>query len=158
MPIIIAVLVILLASPAEAARTWVAPTARHLIVLHCNAFSPADATQYYCANSTPGTTDGSAPGVYFGRGGTITAIYITFTQTTAIGTSETSTVAFRLNKTTSTNVSTAVTNNAGLTGFSNTGLSIAVVAGDYFGVHWTTPTWTTNPTGVVINVTVVMEE
>ena len=55
---------------------------------------------------------------------------------------------FRLNDTTDTTVSAAVTNTVLVSAFNGTGLSIAVTAGDYFEIKWVTPTWTTNPTSV----------
>jgi hypothetical protein len=121
--------------------------------------SPADATTYYygCFNSIAAGTTAARARCYIPKAGTVTAIYGNFWVATTLGTAETSTISFRLNNTTDTAISAAVVANAAATTFSNTGLSIAVAAGDYFELKWVTPTWVTNPTAVRLSVVVYIE-
>lgn len=113
--------------------------------------SPADATTYYfgCLLGTGVTTTEGRRKMRIPRAGTITRIDLFINCST--GSSETSTISFRLNGTTDTTISSAV--NLGATPFEAnvTGLSIAVAAGDYFEIKWVTPTWATNPTAVNIS-------
>ena len=117
------------------------------------AASPADGTTYYFGSNvvaTLNTTAGRAR-IYIPAAGTIDACYLFLTTTGTLGSSETSTISIRLNNTTDTTVSAAVLANEAVTAFSNNGLSIAVVAGDYIEMKWVTPTWATNPTNVCIS-------
>lgn len=112
--------------------------------------APADGATYYFG-STPrnsvNTTAGSTR-IYITRTGTIKSCYLFFNQ--IAGSSETSTFSIRLNNTTDYVVSSAVTNDATQTIFTNTSLSIAVVAGDYIEGKWgALPSWVTNPTAVL---------
>jgi hypothetical protein len=93
--------------------------------------------------------------IYIPKTGTVKAIYLFFQQTA--GSNEASTLSFRLNNTTDTTISAAVTHDAGTTSANNTGLSIAVTAGDYFEIKAVWPTWVTNPTGVVSTAVVYIE-
>lgn len=110
-----------------------------------NSNSPADATAYYFGLLFGGpmlTTTGFRR-IYIPRAGTITKIYLS--GGCSAGTTEQSTISFRLNDTTDTTiVSTLVIANPIIA--SNAALSIAVAAGDFFEIKWVTPTWVTNPT------------
>jgi hypothetical protein len=122
-----------------------------------NAVNPADATTYYigAAVAAPGT----APGLVdftFPLAGTVVAAYVSFRNGTG-GTTETSTISFRLNNATDTVISAAVQNDLSLEVFSNTGLSIAVVAGDKAALKWETPTWVTNPIDVRTSFVIVIK-
>lgn len=111
-------------------------------------FSPLDATTYYFGSLftiAPGTGAGTAK-VYIPKAGRITRCVLFFNQ--SAGSAETSTMVIRLNNTSDTTISSAITNDAGVTTFSNTALNIPVVLGDYIEFKWTTPTWGTNPTNV----------
>lgn len=111
--------------------------------------NPADATTYYFDSFgyvALGTT-AAISRLYFLRAGTVVAADISIYCTT--GTSETSTMSFRLNNANDTTLSSAVALNASPFHVQNTGLSIAVAVGDYFEVKWVTPTWVTNPTNVI---------
>ena len=115
--------------------------------------SPVDATTYYFG-SFPHVALGTTAAInrlYFLRAGTVVAADIAIYCTT--GTSETSTMSFRLNNTTDTTLSSAVALNASPFHVQNTALSIAVAVGDYCEIKWVTPTWVTNPTNVVGRVT-----
>jgi hypothetical protein len=116
--------------------------------------SPADATTYFIANGsviTAFTTTGNAASrMYIPLNGTITKAYGCFTCTT--GTNQNSTIIIRKNNTTDTTVSSTIPLNISPSNFNNTGLSIAVSAGDYIEIKWTTPTWATNPLTVSLSI------
>ncbi len=106
----------------------------------------------YEQNQTITVTTADSQRVYIPRAGTVTKIYGTVGGTNgAVVSNEASIASFRLNNTTDTTISSSID----LTGysatnpiqFSNTGLSVAVVAGDYFQIKFVTPTWATNPNG-----------
>jgi hypothetical protein len=111
--------------------------------------NPADATTYYFGAfpHVALSTTAANQRLYIMRAGTVVAADIFMICTT--GTSETSTMSFRLNNTTDTTISSAVALNATPFHVQNTSLSIAVAAGDYFEIKWVTPTWVTNPTAVL---------
>lgn len=104
-----------------------------------------DGTVRYVGNAqnTPSTSEGNAK-IYFPASGTVTAIYIL--TTSATGSAELTTVDFRLNGTTDTQISTALSFAAGANTLAITGLSIAVTAGQYFELKLTCPTFGTDPT------------
>lgn len=117
-----------------------------------NGGSPTDATTYYFGQPSrviDQTTAGRRR-IYVPMDGIITRATIAITNAAGtVGSAETSSLYFRLNNTTDTLLSSAVVNNQAsevTTYINTTGLSIAVVAGDYFEIKWVTPTWATNPT------------
>jgi hypothetical protein len=118
--------------------------------------SPADARTYYvgCFQSLAPTTTADRTRCYIPKSGQIKAVYGTFWNSGTLSSAQLSTIDIRLNNTTSTTVSASAANNAVMTTFSDSNLSIAVSAGDYFEVTWTTPTWTTNPTNTRMSVMV----
>lgn len=120
---------------------------------------PIDSTDYYTGSipSYPPITTASVQRVYVPIDGTIKRIYLNFANVTIQGSAETSTTYLLLNNTDATTISSSVTNDSLNTVFNNTSLSIAVDAGDYFEIKWTTPAWATNPTGVVLTSTVYIE-
>lgn len=111
-------------------------------------FAPADATTYYFGSlaSVVPTTTSAIERLYIPRSGVIKAAYVFFNQ--SAGTSETSTISVRVNDTTDTTISAAVTNDASATNSQNAALNIAVAAGNYVEIKWVCPTWVTNPTNV----------
>lgn len=114
--------------------------------------TPADNTTYYFAAPTGGTFGNTAGSrkIWIPRTGKVLAAYILFTC--VAGSAETSSIYFRLNNTTDTLISNAVNLSASPAEVSKTDLSIAVTAGDYFEIKWTTPNpWATNPTSVTIS-------
>jgi hypothetical protein len=130
----------------------------YVVHVGCTNSTPADATTYFIGGhfgTTILTTTANTLRVYFPKAGTIKAIYVTFTQ--GVGTNEASTISFRLNDTTDTQISAAVDNSAAQTTVSNTSLSIAVAQGDFGHIKWVTPTWVTNPTGLRIFVSIYVE-
>ena len=140
----------------------IAPNAGYVLTAYANSFSPADATTYYFGSFivAPGTT-ADVKRVYVPKAGTVTRAHIRVHNNGGTqGTNETSTMSFRLNNTTDTSLTTSfdVNDASGASSFFNvTGLSIAVIAGDYFEIKWVTPTWATNPTAVLIQVDLFVE-
>jgi len=141
------------------APEWVANTGVIYIAYHHTTTAPADSTTYYIGSSltVSVSTTNAIQRVYIAKTGTVKAIYINAQVAGTLGSGESSTMAFRLNDTTDTTISSAVTHSAVAAVFSNTGLSIAVTAGDYFEIKWTTPAWVTNPTNVRHHITVYVE-
>lgn len=85
---------------------------------------------------------------------TITKIYFYFYCTGSAPSNEQSTLSFRKNATTDTTISSTV-DLSGITTsapvlVSNTGLSIAMSAGDYFELKWVSPAWASPPSGNVL--------
>ena len=135
------------------------PTGYTLLLENGSLLSPADATTYHAGSfsAAGATTNAAQRRVYIPRTGTIRACQLYFLNGGTLGSNETSTVSIRLNNTTDTTVSAAVTNDALSTTFSNSALGVAVVAGDYIELKWVTPTWATNPTSVRYSAVVFVE-
>jgi hypothetical protein len=106
-----------------------------------------DAQTVYWGNSplAIGTT-ADITRVYIPKAGTIKACYIYAYAGTA-GTAENWSMYIRKNNTTDTLVQTLALSNQKRV-WSNTSLSIAVVAGDYIQIKEVEPTWATNPATV----------
>lgn len=128
------------------------------------AASPADATTYYIGypHNVNYVTAGfatNAKRIYFPAAGTITRVNINIINLSLDGSTENSTFYLRLNDATDITLSTAVqmSNTIGGKIYNITGLTQAVVVGDYFVIKFTTPTWVANPTGNVIMVSVYIE-
>jgi hypothetical protein len=112
--------------------------------------NPADATTYYFGSfphlaltATQGTNR-----IYIPRAGKITKVYVWFVINSVLGSAETSTLYIRLNTATDTTISSSL-NMSGPALYSNTALGITVAAGDFVEMKWVTPTWATNPQGVI---------
>jgi len=121
--------------------------------------SPLNATTYYFGawGSLTLSTSNNVRRLYIQRAGKITKIDVYIATTGTLGSSETSTMSFRLNDTTDTTISSAITTSSAANHFTNTALGITVAAGDYFEIKWVTPTWATPPTGVYVTVKVYIE-
>ena len=105
----------------------------------------ADSTSYYIGGSGTINTDATEGKIYFPMAGTVVWVdFINFVNGT-LGTNETASVNFRLNNTTNTLISNALTANAVMNRV-QADVSIAVSAGDYFEILIATPAYTTNPT------------
>lgn len=106
--------------------------------------SPADSVSNYFGNfpRTVGTS-ANISRIYIRKAGTIKIAELHNYSGTA-GTAENWSLYIRLNNTTDTLVAT-VAAAASERIFSNTGLSIAVVAGDYIEMKTVNPAWVTNP-------------
>jgi hypothetical protein len=120
-------------------------------------FAPADAGTYYIGSLfgvTPQTT-GALSRVYVppGGAGTIVGVTMLITNNSATATNETSSMWLRLNDTTDYVLTTTLDLSGGAPQIRNVSATVAipVVAGDYFEIKWTTPTWVTNPAAVRIS-------
>jgi hypothetical protein len=115
--------------------------------LATNLFGPTAGTIYYGggAATTANSVTAGTRRLYMPKAGTITACYGFFNQT-ASASGNTGRLDIRLNNSTDTLVA-QVAHNVAASVYSNTALSIAVVAGDYIEFKWTAPA-TTAPTNV----------
>ena len=125
----------------------------HSLVAQGASFNPSDATTYYFGafgDLAPSTTAASQR-IYIPRAGFLTYASLFINVAGTLGTNETSTVSVRLNNTTDTTLSSAVTCDAVAQEFHVTDLGITVAQGDYVELKWITPTWATNPTTVRVS-------
>lgn len=113
--------------------------------------SPADSTTYYigCLAAAPSTT-AALQRVYIQKAGTVKLARFTVRNTGTGGTTETSTASIRLNNTSDTDISTAVTTDQTFQSFTSGALTLAVAVGDYVEIKWVTPAWVTNPTNLLL--------
>lgn len=118
--------------------------------------SPVDAQTIFFGDipRTPTATAATSQ-VFVRKAGTIKVANIYCFSGTA-GTNEAWSVSIRLNNSTDTLIQT-VSTSAGVRVFSNSSLSIAVVAGDYFEIKSVNPTWGTNPLTTVFGGYVYIE-
>jgi hypothetical protein len=123
--------------------TWTTPLS-YTINVQALTSSPADgATVYFGMLPKAPTTTANISKVYIRKAGTIKIAEIYCYSGTA-GTNESWSLYIRKNNTTDYLIATlGVATNERV--FSNTGLSIAVVAGDYIEIKGIQPTWATNP-------------
>ena len=122
------------------------------------SLNPADSTTYYfgSANSAVANTTDGAFALTIPQTGTIKTVVIDIYNGGTLGSSETSTWSVRVN-TTNTTISSSVTTNATVNRFSNTSMSVAVVAGDILQIVFAAPAYATNPTTVRGNIAVYIE-
>lgn len=118
--------------------------------------TPADATTYYNQYGSANSTSESFGRLYIAIPGTITAVYINAFTSGTVGTTETGTLAFRVNNTTDNTISSAIVHDSGVHNYTVSGLNIPLIAGDYFTPKFTTPTWATNPGFISVAVTIRM--
>jgi hypothetical protein len=140
--------------------SWTAPSTptvgSYTIGVQALTSTPADnATIYFGQLPKAPTTTANISKVYIRKSGTIKAVNIYCYAGTA-GTSENWTCNIRLNNTTDTLVETigAATNERV---FNNESLNIPVVAGEYFEIKMTNPTWATNPATAIFGGYVYIE-
>lgn len=131
-----------------------------VIFLQTSIGNPADSATYFLAQAisliTNTTSNGSTRFV-IPTTGTITACYGAFTVQGSLATSETSTLAIRLNNTTDTNVTTSLLFNATSNAVSNSSLSISVTAGDFIELKLICPVWATNPLTVSASISILIK-
>jgi hypothetical protein len=111
--------------------------------------NPVDSTTYFIGGHLGTTLQTLAVNtlrLYFPKSGRVRGIVMHFIGTA--GTSEQSTISFRLNDTTDTTIVSNADFSSIQTIISNYNLSINVNAGDFAHIKWVTPTWVTNPTGL----------
>lgn len=125
------------------------------------ASSPLDSTTYYIqeGESFPngGTATKNIARHYIAKAGRIKAAFGALSVEGTLGSNEAITVAVRLNDTTNTVITDALTAEAVVNTFSNTALSVDVAAGDFIEFIVITPAWVTNPTAVRFNCSVYIE-
>ena len=103
----------------------------------------ASSTYYFGIPVLTVSTTAAIRRVYIPQSGTIIGGQI-YMRATSATTTQTWTISIRLNNTTNTTFASTANNSLDKV-FSATGLSIAVVAGDYIEITTTTPAWTTAP-------------
>lgn len=152
---------VLTSNGASALPTFKTPNGGLIYEISSNANSPIDGATYFISQSITfiGTTTSGSAGTryYIVQTGTIKTCYGAITVQGTLGSNENCTIALRLNNTTDTNVTTTLQLTAASNAFNNSGLSIAVAAGDYFEVKFIGPTWATNPTTVAISLSVYIQ-
>ena len=129
------------------------------IVCNAGGTNLADATTYYMGQGGYAvSTTVNTRNVYVPFTSTLTNVTIV-TGSAVVATTENTTVIFRLNNTTDTTLSSTIKfsggnaqSNGATLAYNITGLSIAVSAGDFFEIKFTTPTWVTNPTSASLTI------
>lgn len=111
---------------------------------------------YYLYTVTPAASVDASCRFIMPRSGTITKCYGVFRVGGTLASAGNSTLEFRLNNTSNTTITSTLALTSATNSFSNTGLSISVVAGDYLWIKWTTPTWATNPTNVTPSISFIL--
>lgn len=125
----------------------------------CSKISPADSTTYYLGpniGEVPVTT-ADLYRAYIPKSGTVKAIYVFAYTNGTNGTTENVSAYFRLKNTTDVLIATGPMGPTDTDLLSNTGLSQAVSAGDYFQIKLVFPAWATNPTNVYWSYVVYIE-
>ena len=103
-------------------------------------------TTYYLGGKLVQDGNAARARLYFPVAGTIiSADFCSYVGTT-LASAETSSAWVRINNTTDNLISNAIQQDAIWERFVNSSLSVAVSAGDYFEIKWTTPAWGTTPT------------
>lgn len=105
------------------------------------------ATAYFGSSGAAPSVSAGHARVYVLDAGTITGASVYSYASSVAGTGEDWVLAIRLNDTTDTTIATVASTAAGRV-FTNLALSIAVVAGDFFELKATHPSWATAPEGV----------
>lgn len=122
----------------------------------CLAYDPADAANNYFGGVPVAPGAATQRRLYIPRAGTIVGAEIYSIAGGAPGSNENWSLYIRLNNTTDTLIATvgsALANRQ----FSNLGLSIAVVAGDYIEIKTANPTWAINPTQVAFGGSIIIQ-
>jgi hypothetical protein len=134
-------------------QTKVAQNGGYILQMVCGGVAnPADGSTYFFALNNSITTETASidavTRISIPVDGTITKVYGTISVAGTLGSSGNSTLSMRLNNSSDTTITSTLALTAAINNFSNTGLSVAVVAGDYIETKIVTPTWSTNPTNV----------
>lgn len=126
----------------------------------CGAGSPADSTSYFFVigmNFVQFTTLNASGSYKIVRSGTINTVRGKFHVSGTLGSAQNCTLAIRLNNSSDTSISTTILLNALDTTFSTTTLGLSVAEGDFISLKFTGPAWTTNPTSVSMNCTILLD-
>jgi len=123
--------------------------------------NPADSTPYFMIQAVSfitGTATGGVSRFYIPVAGKINKAYGSLVVTGTLGSSQTSTLALRLNNSTDTTITSSLSATAASNTFNSTNLNITVAAGDYIEWKFTGGAWSpTNPTGVMLTATFFVE-
>ncbi len=119
--------------------------------------NPVDATTNYFTDSSVTSSSATLLRLPIPKSGTIKAIYAEVSVAGTLGSSETGTLAIRINNTTDVNITTGYKADATNQAYNATSLTQTVSAGDYINVKIVNPTWATNPTTVKYSVSVYIE-
>jgi hypothetical protein len=141
-------------------NTWVTPSGGGLgyafrLVTANQATTTDSQTLYWGGMAVAPNTTAARWRSYIPKAGTIKAAYI-YSYSGTAGSNETWTMAIRLNNTSNTTIQALASSSADRV-WSNTSLSISVVAGDYIEIIETQPAWVTNPATVTRNGVVYIE-
>lgn len=120
-----------------------------------NAVGNPSPSQTVFINGGPGvgvTTSGACTTrMYVTSAATLTKCYGTFTVQGTLASTQSCTLAIRLNNTTDTTVTSSLQLSAADNTFSNTGLSISVSPGDFLEFKFTSGAWSPSPTNVAFS-------
>ena len=120
------------------------------------AGNPADNQTTYTGLQGAMSTTAAINTMRFPTAGVVTDIYIEIAVAGILGTTEQATISFRLNNTTDTQITAVAQYDAARQVYTLTGQSIVVAAGDYYQIKAVQPTWSTNPTQVVVSSVVLV--
>lgn len=120
--------------------------------------NPSGSTAYYFGNIPAAwTTNAGYRDITIPIAGTITTVNIDVVAAGTIGTGENWSIYIRHNNAATDYLVATVGSTNRIRNFRNTGLSIAVTAGDTVVFKHTTPFWTTQPTSCVISGIIIIE-
>lgn len=141
-------------------NTWATPSGGGLgyafrLVTASQATTTDSQTMYWGGMAVAPSTTAARWCSYIPKAGTIKAAYI-YSYAGTAGTNENWTMNIRLNNSSDTFIAVLGANTNGRV-WSNTGLSISVVAGDYIEIKEVQPAWATNPATVTRNGVVYIE-
>lgn len=121
-----------------------------------SGFAPADATTYYFGGvQTSPVTTAASKQYKLPYACTLVGYSVSATNNTTNATTESSTIALRVNNTSDLTLSSSVSFGGTVpvtNQYVGTGLSTSYAANDLIEVKWTTPTWATNPTAIAVSV------
>ena len=121
-----------------------------------SGFAPADGTVYYFGGvQTSPITTAASKQYKLPYACTLVGYSISVTNNTTNATTESSTIALRVNNTSDLTLSSSVSFGGTVpvtNQYVGTGLSTSYAANDLIEVKWTTPTWATNPTAIAVSV------
>ncbi len=142
---------------AAAARTTLGAN-RYYLSAPSNNLNPVDATTYYFGSMGSPAPTAAISRMIIPRSGTLRTVRAIFNVGNALGTNEASTVYLRLNNSSDAlTISSAVDLSGRWFVGELTGQSLALTAGDYVELKWTTPTWATNPSAVAMRLELEIE-
>ena len=121
-----------------------------MIYFQASSQNPTDATTRYVSNyplSQVSTYSSAAITMSFT--GTITSASINWIASSVVGTAETISAYIRLNDTTDYLIASVANTNT-VRVFTNTAMSVPIVANDTIALKFVYPTWVTNPTSVSV--------